>query len=82
MTMHESLSLFHDEAVRPARPARVAGDRHLEAARRLSLRIGRLADHSDAQVEVGQSICRHLLAMLRESLAATNERGASDPPRH
>jgi len=80
--MRESLFLFDETPARERgprveKPAKTARDRHLEAARRLSRRIGRLPDHSDQQVEAGQSICRHLLAMLRESLAPG---GAGRPP--
>ena len=85
--MRESLSLFEDPpseewVTTPADPpARSRRDRHLAAARRLARRIGRLPDHSEAQVEAGQSICRHLLAMLRESLTPPGEDPAT-PPRH
>ena len=66
--MRESLSLFEDDVAPAAKPARRPRDRHLEAARRLARRIAGLPDHSEAQVETGQSICRHLLAMLNEEL--------------
>jgi len=64
---NESLWLFA-EAVRPE-PAlrRRSADPHLDAARRLARRIGTLVDHSPEQVQTGQLICRHLLAMLRAS---------------
>jgi len=80
MTMRRSLSLFDDEAT-DEKSARRPRDRHLEAARRLARRIGQLPEHSDAQLEAGQSICRHLLAMLRESLP-TSPSDEPPAPRH
>jgi hypothetical protein len=74
---HESLWLFADP-VEPRAPVRRRSvDPHLQAARRLAQRIGSLTDHSPEQVQVGQEICRHLLAMLRA--AAPDGRPGGDP---
>lgn len=69
---HESLWLFADPAEPRAPARRRPVDPHLQAARRLAQRIGSLADHSPEQVQAGQEICRHLVAMLRA--AAPDER--------
>jgi len=51
-------------------------DPHLEAARLLARRIGRLPDHSPEQVRAGQQICRHLVEMLRAQSTASDASGA------
>jgi hypothetical protein len=63
-----SLPLFDEPTV--ARPAPSVDERHLQAARQLSRRIGRLPDQSPAQLRAGHLICRHLIAMLEASAAA------------
>ena len=63
-----SLPLFEDPA--PTRPVPPADERHLQAARQLSRRIGRLPDQSPAQLRAGHLICRHLIAMLEASAVA------------
>ncbi len=69
-----SLPLFDDpEAHRlQAGPARAKSeahviDAHLAAARRLSRRMARLKERSPEQFAVGAKICRHLIAMLKDS---------------
>ena len=71
-----SLSLFDDApqaAFRRPRSPRVirsAEQHHLLAARRLARRMARFADQSPEQIEAGREICRHLVAMLKESADA------------
>ena len=71
-----SLSLFDDAPeVVPGRPrspraTRTAEQQHLLAARRLARRMARFADQSPEQLEAGREICRHLVAMLKESADA------------
>ena len=67
-----SLPLFDDPVPVTAAPAvRVAGEHHLQAARKLSKRMARLADQSPEQARAGHLICRHLIAMLEQAQAAT-----------
>jgi broad specificity phosphatase PhoE len=54
-----------------ARPA--AGERHLEAAWRLSRAIRRFPERSAEQTRTGLAICHHLQALLAQA--------AQDPPR-
>jgi hypothetical protein len=63
-----SLPLFDE----PASPRRMPSpdDRHLQAARQLSRRIGRFRDQSPEQLRAGHLICRHLIAMLEASAVA------------
>jgi hypothetical protein len=66
-----SLPLFDDPAPAAATPvARAAPEHHLQAARRLSKRMARLADQSPEQVRAGHLICRHLIAMLEQAQTA------------
>jgi len=40
---------------------------HLEATRRLRMKLRRAQSHSPEEVKAGRLICRHLLAMLDEA---------------
>jgi len=62
---HPTLSLF-DESPRDRLDAQ---RRHLAAARRLAKRMARLPDRSPEQTRAGVQICRHLVAMLKDSEA-------------
>lgn len=53
-------------------PACVQPDEHLVAAAKLSQMIRRVPDRSSAQVRIGRLLCRHLIAMLKQTEAESN----------